>query len=78
MSTTELKDKIINSLQKIEDNSLLTDVYNLLNKSEKNNIKYFVSDIEKEHLEEALKDIEDGKTYSDIDAKEIMKEWLKK
>jgi phage terminase Nu1 subunit (DNA packaging protein) len=78
MSTTELKDKIINSLQKIEDNSLLTDVYNLLNKSEKNNIKYFVSDIEKEYLEEALKDIEDGKTYSDIDAKEIMKEWLKK
>jgi phage terminase Nu1 subunit (DNA packaging protein) len=78
MSTTELKDKIIDSLQKIEDNSLLTDVYNLLNKSEKNNIKYFVSDIEKEYLEEALKDIEDGKTYSDIDAKEIMKEWLKK
>jgi phage terminase Nu1 subunit (DNA packaging protein) len=78
MSTTELKDKIINSLQKIEDNSLLTDVYNLLNKSEKNSIKYFVSDIEKEYLEEALKDIEDGKTYSDIDAKEIMKEWLKK
>jgi phage terminase Nu1 subunit (DNA packaging protein) len=78
MSTTELKDKIINSLQKIEDNSLLTDVYNLLNKSEKNNIKYFVSNIEKEYLEEALKDIEDGKTYSDIDAKEIMKEWLKK
>jgi phage terminase Nu1 subunit (DNA packaging protein) len=78
MSTTELKDKIINSLQKIEDNSLLTDVYNLLNKSEKNNIKYFVSNTEKEYLEEALKDIEDGKTYSDIDAKEIMKEWLKK
>ena len=78
MSISELKDKIISSVEKIEDNSLLNDVYNLINQTEKNKIKHIISDLEKELLDEALKDIEYGKTYSDFEAKEKMKEWLKK
>ena len=78
MSTSELKNKIILSLNEIEDDSLLTDIFNLLNINEQNKVKYFVDEAEKADLDEAFKNIEEGKIHTNLEAKEIMKEWLKK
>jgi hypothetical protein len=77
MSVAELKEQIIFNLNKIEDDSLLSDVLNLIKMGEGIKPIYKVSTAEKLHIDEALQDVEDGKTYSASEAKEIMKKWLK-
>ncbi|OAQ40662.1 hypothetical protein A5893_06900 [Pedobacter psychrophilus] len=77
MSVAELKEQIISNLNRIEDDSLLSDVLNLIKMGEEIKPTYKLSTAEKLNLDLALQDVKDGKMYSDSEAKDIMKKWLK-
>ena len=76
MSTTELKNKILDKLQTVDD-AVLKDVLELL-EFETNTGKYQVSDLEREGIEIGLQQIENGQTLSHEEVLKEVNEWLNK
>jgi len=78
MSTAELKNQIINKLNYINDESILSDIIRLIQIESEMKAVYQLSNDEKEAIELAFEDIDAGKTYSSSSANQLLKEWLKK
>jgi hypothetical protein len=78
MSTAELKNQIINKLNHITDEGMLTDIYRLIQMESEMEAVYQLSNDEKDAVEFAFQDIDAGKTYSSSSANQLLKEWLKK
>ena len=78
MSTAELKNQIINKLNQINDEALLSDISRLIQMESKIEAVYNLSDDEKEAVELAFQDIDAGKIYSSSSANQLLKQWLKK
>lgn len=76
MSTTELKNKILEKLQKVDD-TVLKDVLELL-EFETNTGKYQISDLEREAIEVGLQQIENGQTVTHEEVLKEVNEWLNK
>ena len=78
MSTAELKNQIINKLNQINDEALLSDISRLIQMESEIETVYNLSDDEKEAVELAFQDIDAGKIYSSSSANQLLKQWLKK
>ena len=76
MSTSELKNKILDKLQTVDD-AVLKDVLELL-EFETNTGKYQVSDLEREAIEIGLQQIENGQTLAHQEVLKQVNEWLNK
>jgi hypothetical protein len=75
MSVPELKEKIQQRLAEIEDETLLTDIYQLVCEAD---VPYHLSPEQKLRIETAKQEIKEGKVISNEEANRQAKEWLKK
>jgi predicted AAA+ superfamily ATPase len=78
MSTTELKLEIINKITSITDTEILSEIYRLVNLESNMESSYKLSEEEKKAIELGLKDVKEGRLYSNEQADNLIQEWLKK
>ncbi|WP_194974896.1 hypothetical protein [Aquiflexum lacus] len=78
MSTTELKLEIINKITSITDTEILSEIYRLVNLESNMETSYKLSEEEKKAIELGLKDVKEGRLYSNEQADNLIQEWLKK
>jgi len=78
MSVTELKLQIINKVTSIKDESILEEIYKLVNLESDMEASYTLTEDEKKAIDLGLKDIKEGRVYSSEAAESMMKEWRKK
>jgi len=78
MSATELKLQIINKVTSIKDESILEEIYKLVNLESDMEASYTLTEVEKKAIDLGLKDIKEGRVYSSEAAESMMKEWRKK
>jgi len=76
MSTAELKNKILDKLQTVDD-AVLKNVLEIL-EFETNTGKYQISDLEREAIEIGIQQIENGQTVSHEKVVKEVHKWLKK
>lgn len=78
MSTAELKLQIIEKVSSINDESILEEIYRLVDIESGMDSIYQLSDQERKAIEVGLNDIKEGKIYTSGQADNLIKEWLKK
>jgi predicted AAA+ superfamily ATPase len=78
MSTTELKLEIINKITSITDTEILSEIYRLVNLESNMETSYKLSEEGKKAIELGLKDVKEGRLYSNEQADNLIQEWLKK
>ena len=74
----KLKRKIIDRIKKIQDESLLEELFKAVELEHEIDSTYELSKEERKAVEEGVKDANQGKTYSHDEASHLVKEWLKK
>lgn len=72
------KEKIISKVNSINDEQLLEEILDLLNIESDLEEIYRVSETQKVAIEEGFLDIKEGRVYSQEDADELTKKWLKR
>ncbi len=77
MSTTELQNKVIDRIRKIEDTDLLMDVNRLIEIETPEEEIYKLSPEEIIAVTEAQNEIKNGQFLTDEEAKKDIREWLK-
>lgn len=73
------KEKIIEKIQKIKDESLLEDLLGVIDLELDligDNVQ--LNNEQKSAIDEGLKDIEEGRFFSNEEAREMIDEWMKK
>ena len=78
MSVIELKSRIVNKVNSIDDESVLAEIYSLINLQSEIDMTYALTDTERDAITVGLKDIESGKVVTNENANTLIKEWLKK
>ena len=78
MSVTELKLQIINKITAIEDESILEEIFKLVDIESQMDSVYRLTDEERKAINLGLKDVEVGRVYSSEAADNMIKEWLRK
>ncbi|MCX6351687.1 MAG: hypothetical protein NTX03_07485 [Bacteroidetes bacterium] len=76
MSRTELREKIIATINGIEDELVLQEIYRLLEVDLSEEEVYNLSALQKEKINKAIDDINAGNTLSDDAANKQIDEWL--
>ena len=76
MSATELKKKIIEEISSMTDESVLTEIYSIL--QFERNSEYKLSEEEISAVREGIEDVRQGRVFSSQEANSLIKEWLKK
>jgi hypothetical protein len=76
MSTMGLKKKIIDEVNSISDEAILTDIYQLLQYEQTG--EYKLSEEENSAVQDGIEDIKQGRVFSSKEANSIIREWLKK
>ncbi len=74
----KLKKKIIDRIKKIQDESLLEELFKAVELEHEIDSTYELSKEERKAVEEGIKDANQGRTYSHDEADHLVKEWLKK
>lgn len=77
MSTTELQNKVIDKIRKIEDTDLLMDVNRLIEIETSHEEIYKLNPEEIIAVTEAQNEIKNGQFLTDEEAKKDIREWLK-
>jgi len=77
MSAAELREKIIRSVNKIENESILEEIHSLITVEEQTAI-YVLTPGERNAIHEAQNDVDQGNVVSSEKAKDMIKEWLDK
>jgi hypothetical protein len=78
MSVSELKLRIINKITSIEDQIILEEILQVVEKEESLKAVYSLTDEETRAVEEGLSDVQAGNMHSSMVAENIIREWLKK
>lgn len=78
MKTTELKKRLIDKIQKSEDNNLLEEAYRLLDLESQDIEVYQLNDEQKSAVAEAREQIKKGQVLTQDQANQEIDEWLKK
>lgn len=76
MSTIDLKKKIIERVKSLTDESVLTEIYQIL-QFEKTG-EYKLTEDEVSAVQEGIEDVNQGRVFSSKEANSLIKEWLKK
>jgi len=78
MSTVELRKRLIDKIQKTQDNRILEEAYRLL-EIETGNIEiYSLNDDQKNAIHEARQQVKDGQFLTEDQANKEVNEWLNK
>ncbi len=73
------KEKIIEKIQRIEDESILEGLLEVIDlEIDLGGEIVQLNDEQKSAIKEGLKDIEEGRTYSNEEARNMVVEWMKK
>lgn len=73
------KEKIIEKIQKIEDESILADLLEIIDlELDMVGDTVQLSDDQKSAIDEGVKDIEEGRFFSNEEARKMVDEWMKK
>ena len=78
MSTLEIQKELIEKIQSTYDESILEEVYKILELNTGNFDKIVLTDFQKSKIDAGLKDMEDGNFISHEEANKQIEEWLKK
>jgi len=78
MSTPELKKRLIDKIRRTKDPAILEEAYRLLEIETEDLGIYNLTDDQKSAIEEAQKQIKEGKFLTDGQANKDIDEWLKK
>jgi len=78
MSATELKLEIIKKLTEIEDEVVLEEIYRLVAAESDIEGIYNLTTEEIRSIQAGLEDAKAGRVYSTEEAKQVVKQWLKK
>lgn len=71
------KEKIIAKISSIEDENYLKHILNLLSAVEESEEVYALSNAERKAVNEGLKDVSDGRTYTQSEVDGLTKKWFK-
>jgi hypothetical protein len=78
MSTVELRKRLIEQIQKTENDQLLEEVYRLLDMEVEETEVYVLSNAQKDAIEESRQEIRQGKYLTDDQSNKEIDEWLEK
>ena len=78
MSSLELKQKIIEKIESIEDDNLLAEIYRTLEISQADNDVFVLTPPMRIALDEGLEDVKHGRVISNDEANKEIDEWLSK
>ena len=78
MSTTELREKLIGKIQLTNDESILEEVYRVLELETTLSETYVLSPLEKKEIELGRKDIREGRFLTNEEVNKEIEEWLNK
>jgi len=78
MSTLELKQKIIEKIESIEDDNLLAEIYRTLEISQADSNIFMLTSAMRFALDEGLEDVKHGRVISNDEANKEIDEWLSK
>jgi len=78
MSTTELKEILIEKIQKTDNENVLVELYKLLDKESSNPDIYTLTVAEKTEIYNAKNQIISGQSLTNEEANKEIEEWLKK
>jgi hypothetical protein len=78
MSTTELRKKLIDKIQKTEDENLLEEAFRLLGLESEDIEIYKLNDDQRKAISEARTQIQKGQTLTDEQSNKDIDEWLSK
>jgi hypothetical protein len=78
MSTVELRERLIDKIQKTEDDQLLEEACRLLEMEEAESDIYMLNGEQKEAIELSRQQIKEGKYLTDEQANQEIDEWLEK
>jgi len=70
------KEAIIKKISSIEDENYLKHILNMLSTVEESDEVYRLSEAERKAVEEGLKDVAEGRAYSQSEVDELTKKWL--
>jgi len=70
------KEAIIKKISSIEDENYLKHILNMLSAVEESEEVYRLSEAERKAVEEGLKDVAEGRVYSQSEVDELTKKWL--
>ncbi len=70
------KEAIIKKISSIEDENYLKHILNMLSTVEESDEVYRLSEAERKAVEEGLKDVAEGRVYSQSEVDELTKKWL--
>ena len=78
MSTLELKQKIIEKIESIEDDNLLAEIYRTLEISQADSDAFVLTPAMRIALDEGFEDVKHGRVISNDEANKEIDEWLAK
>ncbi|MCO4294024.1 hypothetical protein NF867_14250 [Solitalea sp. MAHUQ-68] len=78
MSTVELRRLLIEKIKTTENKELLQEVYRLLDLEERDIVKYDLSDVQRNAINEAKEQIKTGRFLTNDQADNEIDEWLNK
>lgn len=77
MSTLEKQNKLIEKIQSTSDESILEELYKLMELNTQNFDKIMLTDFQKSKIDAGLKDMEQGNFISHEEAEKEIEQWLK-
>ncbi len=77
MSTTEIKNKLIDKIRTTEDQHLLEEIYRLIEIESEDFEPMKLSSDQKQAIAQGQQDIKEGKFLSDKEANDEIDQWLK-
>jgi len=78
MDSQTLKEKVLQSVNKLEDDSILQGLLNYIELESDNDSIYEFDDNQLQSIEEAKQQVKDGLTQSHSDVNKEIEEWLNK
>jgi len=78
MLTKEMKQELIDKINSTKDDSLLEEVYRIIDINFEENDMVILTDEQKESINQGIKDIDEGKFLSNEEANSEIEKWLKK
>ena len=78
MTTQELRHKVINKVNELDDESLLNDLIKLIDDNENDDEIYRLSDNHKKAINKAIDEIENGDYLTNDQSNKQIDEWLNK
>ena len=78
MKKTDLKEKVISEIQKLENENLIAEIYELLKHESEDPEVYVLSTEQMAAVDEAQSQVKAGQYLTDKEAQQNFEEWLKR